>query len=131
MYNLCLWYSYQPAPFFVLDEIDAALDNTNINRVSWCGCCTQVLHVMCLKALCEYSRSSSLTISLFCILSIFHVLETETDPFSWWLGPQSLGVIGYYVKCVLYVRKVKLLVAMSCCRWQTTFTSRLLTTSSV
>ena len=26
--------SYQPAPFFVLDEIDAALDNTNINKVS-------------------------------------------------------------------------------------------------
>jgi len=26
-------YSYQPAPFFVLDEIDAALDNTNIGKV--------------------------------------------------------------------------------------------------
>ena len=32
--DLLLIYSYQPAPFFVLDEIDAALDNTNINRVS-------------------------------------------------------------------------------------------------
>eukprot|EP00117_Sycon_ciliatum_P043766 scpid25552/ scgid31647/ Structural maintenance of chromosomes protein 1A len=27
-------HSYQPAPFFVLDEIDAALDNTNIGKVS-------------------------------------------------------------------------------------------------
>ena len=25
--------SYQPAPFFVLDEVDAALDNTNIGKV--------------------------------------------------------------------------------------------------
>ena len=29
-----LIYSFQPAPFFVLDEIDAALDNTNIGKVS-------------------------------------------------------------------------------------------------
>lgn len=28
------FYSYQPAPFFVLDEIDAALDNTNIGKVA-------------------------------------------------------------------------------------------------
>lgn len=27
-------YSYHPAPFFVLDEIDAALDNTNIGKVA-------------------------------------------------------------------------------------------------
>jgi len=32
-----LFFSCQPAPFFVLDEIDAALDNTNINRVSQLG----------------------------------------------------------------------------------------------
>lgn len=27
-------HSYQPAPFFVLDEVDAALDNTNIGKVA-------------------------------------------------------------------------------------------------
>jgi len=32
--QVCLIFSYQPAPFFVLDEIDAALDNTNIGKVA-------------------------------------------------------------------------------------------------
>lgn len=27
-------FSFQPAPFFVLDEVDAALDNTNIGKVT-------------------------------------------------------------------------------------------------
>ena len=33
IYMFNLLFSYQPAPFFVLDEIDAALDNTNIGKV--------------------------------------------------------------------------------------------------
>lgn len=32
--GLYLSHSYQPAPFFLLDEIDAALDNTNIGKVA-------------------------------------------------------------------------------------------------
>ncbi|KAL5505056.1 SMC1_3 [Sanghuangporus vaninii] len=27
-------HSYQPAPFFVLDEVDAALDNTNVDKIA-------------------------------------------------------------------------------------------------
>lgn len=27
-------YSYHPSPFFVLDEVDAALDNTNVARIA-------------------------------------------------------------------------------------------------
>lgn len=27
-------FSYQPSPFFVLDEVDAALDNTNVAKIA-------------------------------------------------------------------------------------------------
>ncbi|KAK3102279.1 hypothetical protein FSP39_010179 [Pinctada imbricata] len=41
-------HSYQPAPFFVLDEIDAALDNTNIGKVA--------------SYICEQSRTNFQTV---------------------------------------------------------------------
>ena len=33
-YRRFLFRSYQPAPFFVLDEVDAALDNTNVAKIA-------------------------------------------------------------------------------------------------
>lgn len=32
-HHFCV-YSYQPSPFFVLDEVDAALDNTNVVKIA-------------------------------------------------------------------------------------------------
>ena len=43
-------HSYRQAPFFVLDEVDAALDNVNVKKVSGCRCgvvcslCDWLLH---------------------------------------------------------------------------------------
>ena len=41
-------HSYQPAPFFVLDEIDAALDNTNIGKVR-----EVIKRRLCHRSLCK------------------------------------------------------------------------------
>jgi hypothetical protein len=32
--KLKAFFSYQPSPFFVLDEVDAALDNTNVAKIA-------------------------------------------------------------------------------------------------
>jgi len=41
-------HSFQPAPFFVLDEIDAALDNTNIGKVASYICSESHEHFQCI-----------------------------------------------------------------------------------
>jgi chromosome segregation ATPase len=31
--KICIYNSFRQAPFFVLDEVDAALDNVNVQKV--------------------------------------------------------------------------------------------------
>merc|ERR1719270_1136786 len=55
-------HSYQPAPFFVLDEIDAALDNTNIGKVaSYIESQRDKMNIMVISLKVEfYSRADAL-----------------------------------------------------------------------
>jgi len=55
-------HSYQPAPFFVLDEIDAALDNTNIAKVaSYIESQKENMNIMVISLKVEfYSRADAL-----------------------------------------------------------------------
>lgn len=55
-------HSYQPAPFFVLDEVDAALDNTNIGKVAKFICeKTESLQIIVISLKEEfYSHADSL-----------------------------------------------------------------------
>jgi len=51
-------HSYRQAPFFVLDEVDAALDNVNVKKVSrWGGVCWCV--VCCVDHVAGCSGDSS------------------------------------------------------------------------
>ena len=50
-------HSFQPAPFFVLDEIDAALDNTNIGKVaSYIESQRDKMNIMVIR--CVFTRES-------------------------------------------------------------------------
>ncbi|CAH1783210.1 unnamed protein product [Owenia fusiformis] len=56
-------HSYKPAPFFVLDEIDAALDNTNIGKVASYICDQSVSAFQCIVISLKeefYNRADSL-----------------------------------------------------------------------
>ena len=60
-------HSYQPAPFFVLDEIDAALDNTNIGKVREIikqRLCTGY-KLNCVSILCDNAKICFFTIGCF------------------------------------------------------------------
>ncbi|XP_021341818.1 structural maintenance of chromosomes protein 1A-like [Mizuhopecten yessoensis] len=79
-------HSYQPAPFFVLDEIDAALDNTNIGKVaSYIRSQSEVSFQCIVISLKEefYNKSDSL-IGIYpevgdCVIS--HVLTVDLNDY--------------------------------------------------
>lgn len=75
-------FSYQPAPFFVLDEIDAALDNTNIGKVaSFIRERTDELQIVVISlkeefyshadALIGIAPDISVSIQIFCFFILF------------------------------------------------------------
>ena len=76
-------HSYQPAPFFVLDEIDAALDNTNIGKVaSYIGGRTgKGMNVIVISLKDEfYSHADSLVNCSFCGCCCYGFLQLSYFP---------------------------------------------------
>ena len=67
-------HSYQPAPFFVLDEIDAALDNTNIGKV-------KILAIKFIKILQYlYASRTKMILKLYCfVFRLLHILRQELE----------------------------------------------------
>jgi structural maintenance of chromosome 1 len=83
-------FSFQPSPFFVLDEVDAALDNTNVAKVATyirqhCSDTFQFIVISLKGSLYERSHSlvgiyrdqdvnSSSTLTLDVSLTWFHLV---------------------------------------------------------
>ena len=61
---ICMYRSYKQAPFFILDEIDAALDNVNVKKVS---------------SIYAYLPSMSITHHVLCVSSRF-ATTSDKDP---------------------------------------------------
>lgn len=65
-------HSYQPAPFFVLDEVDAALDNTNIGKIaSYIMQKTETLQTIVISLKEEFYSHADSLIGICPVVSIF------------------------------------------------------------
>ncbi|KAK0150277.1 Structural maintenance of chromosomes protein 1B [Merluccius polli] len=84
-------HSFRPAPFFILDEVDAALDNTNIGKASvpWMSlhlCCNQMMHVT------SFIREESVERMQIIVISLKEEFYSQADAL--------LGVYPKFEECM-------------------------------